>query len=326
MRNWLILQTLLFESASLYLLSAEHLSLLGWISYGSSHAIAAVSFTAACWLMLPMRYKMPAHTSMSFIFVIAFSMPLVGMLGLTLIFIVALYLPSKDESPLWIRSEFPQLPQHVESLEGSQFGSSALKDILLFNPSDERRLIAVNACRYLPEKVAMPLLKIALTDKVDDVRLLAYAAIEKMEFGINQKIDALTKKLEQKESAEANYQVASLYWELCYLEIADGPLQLHYLEQARQYLLASLALKDSAQTQLKLGRVLLQLQQYSQAKTYLEAAQNNGLLASQVQPYLAEVAFAQGQYAKAQDLLANLSDSSSPALAQLKEYWRREAH
>ncbi|GLP96343.1 tetratricopeptide repeat protein [Paraferrimonas sedimenticola] len=326
MRNWLILQTILFESASLYLLSAEQLSLLGWISYASSHSIAAISFTALFWLILPMRYKTPLYASMGFIFVIAISMPLVGMLGLTLIFLVALYLPSKQDDQLWQRSEIVELPQHVESIEASQFGSAALKDILLFNPSDERRLIAVNACRFLPEKVAMPLLKIALTDKVDDVRLLAYAAIEKMEFSINQKIDALTKKLKQKESAEAHYQIASLYWELCYLEIAEGPLQLHYLEQAKHYLQRSLDLKPSAQTKLKLGRVLLQLQEFDQAKVYLEQAHASGLLATQVVPYLAEVAFAQGEYYKTAELLKSLPESSNIALSQLKEYWLREAH
>ena len=67
---------------------------------------------------------------------------------------------------------------------------------------------------------AMPLLKLALTDKTDDIRLLAYAVIEKIEFNINRRISLLKKKLQRKASAETLQRVAESYWELCYLGIA----------------------------------------------------------------------------------------------------------
>ena len=55
MKIWLILQTILFESASLYLLGEQDLSLLGWLSYAASHGAAAGTFTLVCWLALPPR-------------------------------------------------------------------------------------------------------------------------------------------------------------------------------------------------------------------------------------------------------------------------------
>lgn len=327
MKIWLILQTLLFESASLYLIGDSKLDLLGWVSYVSSHCAAAGTFTALCWLALPRQYKQPILGSVSFIFVIAFSMPIIGMVGLSTIFILALYFPKKQELALWERAEEIELPLHPEQLESygnTQFGAAALKDILLFNPSDERRLIAVNACRFLPQRDAMPLLKLALTDSVDDVRLLAYAAIEKIEFSINRKLDKLKQERQVKPTASLSFQVAELYWELCYLGIAEGPLRTHYLSQAKTFFLEADALSPSARSELKLGRVLLELQEFDDATHYLEKAHQKGLLVSQVSPYLAEAAFAQGNYNLTAKLLNNLTAEPGTVLTEIKEFWCRE--
>lgn len=324
MKIWLILQTILFESASLYLLGEEQLGLLGWLSYAGSHGAAAGTFTLLCWLTLPMRYKKPVLASMAFIFVIAFSMPFVGMAGLASVFILALYLPKEQTSALWKRSEALDLPQYPEQLEQGQYGAAALKDILLFNPSEERRHIAVNACRFLEQRIAIPLLKLALTDKADDVRLLAYAAIEKIEFGINEKIDAL--KQQSSQQASKYYQIAELYWELCYLGLADGSLRNHYLEQAKQNLLQAQQIAPATRSELQLGKVLLELQDYQGAREYLEQARRSGLLMKQVAPYLAEVAFAQGDYQHAALLVSHLPTERGERLNELREYWRREAY
>ncbi|CAM3777430.1 tetratricopeptide repeat protein [Rheinheimera salexigens] len=326
MKIWLILQTILFESASLYFLSLDQLSFAGWLGYASSHAISTASFTIVCWLVLPMQYKRPVIPAIAFIFTIAFSMPVVGMTGLTLIFLIALYFPKKQQGMGWQRSDVLQLPLHSDVFEHSQYGTAALKDILLFNPSEDRRLIAVNACRFLPQREAMPLLKLALTDKVDDVRLLAYAAIEKIEFAINQKLDVLNTSLTADENSATYYQMAALYWELCYLGIADGPLKDHYLTQAKQYLLQAEQLQPTAQAQLKLGRVLLELKQYPEAISYLQQAKHNGLLLRQVAPYLAEAAFATGDYKSIDNLLRNIPTTDGENLNELKEFWSHEAH
>lgn len=326
MKTWLILQTLLLEFASLYILGFEQFDTVQWLSYASTHMLAALSFTLLCWLVLPMHFKVPVWSAMLFILVIAFSMPVIGMMGLATIFIVALYFPKAKEQQLWRRSEALELPVHPESLAEQQFGSAALKDILLFNPSFERRLIAVNACQYLPVREAVSLLKIALTDKVDDVRLLAYAAIEKNELKINEQIDQLKNALKRTDDAATNFQIAVLYWELCYLGIADGPLKLHYLNQAKAFLLKSEQRTPSTRSQLQLGRVLLELQEYEQAMHYLELAHKGGLLMKQVAPYLAEAAFAMGDYDHAALLMKHLPVRPGEPLYEQREFWRREAH
>lgn len=321
MKAWLILQTILFESASLYLLQNEQLTSLQWISYASSHALAVASFTALCWMLLPLQYKRPLLGSAAFIFIIAFSIPLVGMLGLGSVFLVALYLPKKKELMLWQRSEFLDLPLSPESVDQGQFGTAALRDILLFNPSAERRLIAVNACRFLPEKTAIPLLVLALKDTVDDVRLLAYAAIEKIEFRINQDIEKSKQQLKKQSTPEKANQIAQLYWELCYLGLADGALKQHYLQQAKSYLLDAENQQPMVRSQLLLGRVLLALNEFSQAKGYLLQAQKSGLLTKQVAPYLAEVAFSQNDFNAVRHYLEHLPSQQGDRLSEIKEYW-----
>lgn len=323
MKIWLTLQTILFELASLYLLDTEQMSLTLWLSYISSHGIASGSFTLLCWLVLPFRLKKPVIPAILFIYVIAFSMPVIGMLGLASIFMLALYFPKQESKTLWRSTHSLDLPIHPEQLEESQYGFAALKDILLFNPSDEKRLIATNSCRFLPQKMAMPLLKLALTDKADDIRLLAYAAIEKIEFNINKKIAILKAQQKKKTNADILHRIAENYWELCYLGIAEGPIRSYYLEQAAVFLKEALTLTPAAGIEFKLGRILLEQQKYQQAQQHLINAQQKGLLPRQITPYLAEVIFAQGRYQEVAAILNTLTSESQDTQNELKEFWHR---
>ena len=58
-------------------------------------------------------------------------------------------------------------------------------------PRPETRLRVVLACRSLPERAAVQLLRLALRDPVDDVRLLAYAVLERKEREIQTQIQEL---------------------------------------------------------------------------------------------------------------------------------------
>ncbi|EIW88055.1 hypothetical protein AGRI_12656 [Alishewanella agri BL06] len=325
MKTWLTLQTLLFELGSLYLLGNEQLDWLQWLGYFCSHGLAAASFTLLCWLVLPLRLKRPVAPALLFIFTLAFCIPVLGILGLASIFLLALYFPKPEAKNLWQRTHSLELPIHPEQLETNQYGYAALKDILLFNPSDEKRLMATNSCRFLPPQVAMPLLKLALTDRSDDIRLLAYAAIEKIEFTLNNKIASLQQKIRQTPSAELLHRVAENYWELCYLGIAEGPIRSFYLEQAQHYLEQALKLAPNPGMELKLGRILLEQQQYAAAREHLIKAQQDGLLVKQVTPYLAEILFAEQRYQEIATLLQAVPTGQNTMINELKEYWRRAA-
>lgn len=325
MKTWLTIQTLLFELASLYLLQNAELSALQWLSYISSHAMAAGTFTIVCWLVLPNRLKLPLIPALSFIATIAFCIPVLGMLGLATIFVVALYFPKKDEKILWRHTHNLELPIHPEQIESNQYGYGALKDILLFNPSDEKRLMATNSCRFLPPQSAIPLLKHALTDRNDDIRLLAYAAIEKIEFNLNNKIAFLQKRLEKRKSANLLQRIAEHYWELCYLGIAEGPIRDYYLQQAQNYLQQAFVKNPDPSIELKLGRILLEQNNFELAEHHLSHAKAQGIFDLQVAPYMAEIMFSRERYQEVASLLRDLPDSQNPLIIELKEYWARAA-
>ncbi|MFO6383442.1 HEAT repeat domain-containing protein, partial [Pseudomonas aeruginosa] len=70
------------------------------------------------------------------------------------------------------------------------FSDGGLQDVLRHAPDPNQRLTAIFATRRMPGKEAIPILKLALRDPADDVRLLAYSMLDQKESRINQRIEA----------------------------------------------------------------------------------------------------------------------------------------
>ncbi|MGF1723666.1 hypothetical protein [Photobacterium nomapromontoriensis] len=322
MKPWLVLQTITFETISLYLLFDKQMTAAMWITFTGTHAIACMSFSALCWIILPEKYKFPIYSSVSFLFFFNLFLPLIGMIGTSFSLLVALYLPREHDEVTWQECKKNSLPQNPGEVHHTQFGAGALREILLYNNDPERRLLAVSAVRNLPRKHAVPLLQLALKDLVDDVRLLAYASLEGIETQVNMAIASGKKQLEKKATAAKTYEVAQQYWELCYLGIAEGILRKHYLEQAEQYLNQSNKLKESASANLLLGRVLLEQMRPVEAVNHLKKAMDGGLLVKQVAPYLAEAAYIAEDYQTVRKYIAYFPEQQGGTLSQIKEYWK----
>ncbi|MGZ0843230.1 HEAT repeat domain-containing protein, partial [Klebsiella pneumoniae subsp. pneumoniae] len=67
--------------------------------------------------------------------------------------------------------------------------------VLRHAPDPNQRLTAIFATRRMPGKEAIPILKLALRDPADDVRLLAYSMLDQKESRINQRIEAALGRL-----------------------------------------------------------------------------------------------------------------------------------
>ncbi|WP_434361671.1 hypothetical protein NF212_24750 [Parasalinivibrio latis] len=321
MMLWLIFQTVLFESGAFYLLTKPELSLAMWSAFGISHVVACLSFTGCCWQVLPERYKTPKAGALSFLFFVPFSLPVLGMTGLTLTLLAVVKFPKKSVSVTWKKAENIALPLAVDSLQQSNYGAGALREILLFSPLSDRRVLAVSAIQHLSVKQSVPLLQLALKDLSDDVRLLAYASLEKIEYQINENLERLKNKFTFQKSANRAYEIAQQYWELCYLGLADGVLRRHYLREARSYLEQAVAIDPMAQVYLLLGRVLIAENEPHSAIGPLEKALSGGLRMKQVAPYLAEAAFIAKDYENVRKYMGFLSNTDNENLRQLKEYW-----
>ncbi|WP_299013338.1 hypothetical protein [uncultured Photobacterium sp.] len=321
MKTWLCIQTIAFEGISFYVVFDSEMTTAMWLTFFASHAIACASFAALSWLLLPNKFKFPLFGSASFLFLINFLLPLFGIIGTACSLLIALHLPRKQSPVTWQECEEAPLPQNPGELLDVQFGTGALRDILLYNNDPDRRLLAVGAIRHLPRQQAVPLLQLALKDLSDDVRLLAYASLEGVEAQINESIVLFKKQLEHKRHPGKAFDIAQQYWELCYLGIAEGIIKKHYLEQAEHYLKLANNIENRASCNLLLGRVMLEQKRAAEAMIYLTEALNGGLLVKQVAPYLAEAAYITKDYQKARYYISFFPKQKGEQLSQIKEYW-----
>ena len=81
------------------------------------------------------------------------------------------------------------------------FNDGGLQDVLRHAPDTEKRMAALFATRRMPPREAIPILKLALRDPADDVRLLAYSMLDKQESEINLRIEAALRQLAVAEGA-----------------------------------------------------------------------------------------------------------------------------
>ena len=189
--------------------------------YASAHGLGSAMLAAGIWLLLPRRYRYPLPWSLLFIFSVSFFIPLIGMIGVALALFPALYLPRKRKVQSWEATAVPELPfRPRERKQELMFSDGGLQDVLRHARDPDQRLTAIFATRRMRSKEAIPILKLALRDPSDDVRLLAYSMLDQRESRINQRIE---RALADMESASTDRkfalhgQLARWYWELAYV-------------------------------------------------------------------------------------------------------------
>jgi tetratricopeptide (TPR) repeat protein len=318
---------LIFESLSWVMIFREPTLLEGMLYVVLPHAVACVLLAIAVWMFLPTRYKAPLPWAPLFLFSIAFFIPLLGIVGVIFSVFPALYLQRKRYAQVWQNIGVPGLPfRPLERRHSPMFQDGGLQDVLYLATDPERRLNALLATRRMPSHESVPILKLALRDPADDVRLLAYSMLDQKESGINHRIERLLERLGQDDGAEPEATHAGLarwYWELAYLGLAQGSVLDHVLGQARKHAEQSLALESNPEVHLLAGRIALEQGDLSAARSFFKQAQNGGIRYEKIAPFLAEAAFAAGQYDEVPHLLSKLPEHAltRPPFAALARYW-----
>jgi hypothetical protein len=202
-----------------------------------------------------------------------------------------------------------------------------LQDVLRHAGNPNKRLSAVLETRRMPSRDAIPILKLALRDSADDVRLLAYSMLDGKENQINKKIRNLLEELERtppEQQPPMHASVAQYYWELVYLGLAQGSVMEHMLSMARQHIEYALDGQNSPQDWLLAGRIALGQQRLEDAAEAFVAAEKLGMDASLLATYQAEVAFFQRDFAAIPGHLAQLSadDQQRSPFSSLTRYWQ----
>ncbi len=199
-------------------------------------------------------------------------------------------------------SEFSQIFVSVKR----QFGEGAVKRILIEEETNESlKLKAVLALTNTIKKSDIPLLKQTLSSSSDELRLYSFAILDKMEREINDKIHAALIRYEDaktsQERATLARELASLYWEVIYFDLADEALKQFIAQQVKRYAEEALeAFPRDVQLRYLMGRAALTAHRLDDAQSYFESivAQKQRTVA-----YLAEVYFLKRNFAALKKLI-----------------------
>lgn len=319
------------EITSVCLLGNIHPSLDHIYNFLCLHFIACLTAALTIPSVLPANYRGAHVTSFLFIFSVAFFIPLLGMLGLVFGLIPALWKQQQSE-PLtdWLLSPERRLPTQTKNRTRETVSPGQLTGILQHAREGNKRLQALITTLSLETQHALPLLRIALKDTDDNVRLLAFSLLKRKE---NELSEAIRESMSHLNTDSANERflhhkaLATNIWELAHLETASGPA-LILCDRARTHAEAGLQLQQSdADLQFLLGRILLKGMNYDGARAAFRRANECGIDSRKVMPFLAEIAFHEQRFSDVGSYLEAMqfADGHLP-LNHLAAYWNQGKH
>lgn len=301
--------------------------------YGVVHTLACLIVSWVLVVSLPEPYASQPRAAFALCFFLSFFIPYLGMAGLVLVVRVALRRPVPEEHEDWLFWTEPRLP-HSSRPGGSDLlkRPGALVEILQNSRDPHKRVHSVVATRHLGDREAVPVLRVALKDMEDEVRLQAYTFIDRREQTISHKIKEIQAYLEDPDapvsSSALHARLAHNYWDLVEAGLVQGNGRLQMLEEAESHLREALRVEeDDPGLRLLLGRVLLEAGRSQEAREELEFAGELGLPRELLAPLLAEAAFRERDFQGVRELLGEVDREScqDPGLVAIVDSWRRGA-
>ncbi|MEM9603674.1 MAG: hypothetical protein AAGA11_12485 [Pseudomonadota bacterium] len=289
--------------------------LLGGIASGHDFALfACTHLTATGLITVGCHHFLPAaprqnerEIVLAYCGVLALCLPMLGALTVIAL-LVTLWQRRSTSATAWHITDVPELPARANNGRGERYGEAALMGILCHSRNAEKRLRAVLATRQLEPRAALPLLRRALSDASEDVRLLAFSQLDSKQESLNQQIKDLLGEMD--ESPDIIHDpnmlatMASRFWELVYLGYNNTQGDLSLLDRAREHLLRAIDHNPSdAELHFQIGRIELKLGNLDSARDAFEVAQKGGFCTDELMPYLAECAFLSGNYGDIRPLL-----------------------
>ena len=195
----------------------------------------------------------------------------------------------------------------------------------------KQRTAALIATLSLNDQEATPLLRLALKDPEDDVRLLAYALLNRKEKSIEARIRYRNAQLGSCVPEQVFSQHKALahdYWALAHLGAPQGSTLLLLCARAHEHVQAALQLRPrDGGLQFLLGRILLIEMKLDAATEAFEKARQSGVDRRQIEPFLAEISFLTRQYFAVNNHLAQAgSGVHRLRLDKVSTYWERPSH
>jgi fumarate reductase subunit D len=297
--------------------------------------LPAVAFNIVCGvlqallfrLLLPLRYREPRAWSLLLLGLACTFVPLLGGLVVLVSCIWAACYPASHADDEMGDVPAPEFVTYLMSRVSHGGGARLQARLVNTKVAAADRLSALVAIQNMPTRTTGTLLRDLLADPVEDVRLIAYGTLDQAENDVMQRIFHATKTLETAQSEgdrhAINRQLAELYFELIYQNLVQGVVYRHTLEQADRHARAALEIDagDAALWMIR-GRLALTNGAADEAAQYMDRAQSLGFPRERLVPWLAEVEYLRGDYARVSELLASLGNAAAlPMLKPVARYW-----
>lgn len=272
------------------------------------HGIATLILSIVIWTFVPKKYKIPFPMSIIALNVLLFITPVMNYLA----FLIFVFILRKQKRlPLDALESIPffELFDEKFRINRRKFGESSVREFVQKKeiPSD-LRLKAFLFLTEIGSPESVRLIKAGLQDPDDEIRLLSFSVIDKVEKRISEEIHKNLNRLkytkDKKELGKIYSKLAGLYWENVYIGIADPEISDFYLTEAEKYAKLSIDLVgDDPYIDLLLGRIYLQKGELDASAQHLHKALSSGIPQFKVAPYLAELYFRIGRYSKIKEIM-----------------------
>ena len=324
--SWFALLALALETGGVTGLLSPTAGNLELVAYLTAHALACALLTLILLPLMPSRYRGQPITTGVFLFTLQFAIPFIGSVGLVLGMLLALYLPRSSRDIPWQEVDIPELPfQPIDMDLQVVYSQGGLRQVLREAISTDKRLKALMATRQMNDRDAIEILREALKDPSDDVRLLAYSMLEQKEKTLAQRAGTLQQSLQSADdltSVSLQRRLAQVWWEMAYLGLAQGGLRQYYLDSAGKLLRRLVARRSQHNDWRLLGRVELALGNIDNAEEAFRSALAGGSSPELIMPYLGEVAYLRRDFAQVrQHLSACPLERFHPANRPVIESW-----
>ncbi|WP_442488421.1 hypothetical protein [Halomonas litopenaei] len=258
----------------------------------------------------------------------AAALPVVGGLGMLLTAAIVLLPRQDDHQPAWRRHPLPPLPDSPATPpdDSGQALREGLASVLAQSRDSHLRQEALLQSQHLPTRTAISLMRRGLADDADDIRLLGYSMLNRLESQLEQRIQHLRQMIDSKgdASGRAHEALACLYAEYAYLALAQGSACELMLKQALDSLDHAIDRAPSAERWRQRARLGLLQRRPQQARIDLDKASAQGAPDLAVATLSAELAYLERDTVGVGETLATLADHRHvpPRLQSLREFWQ----
>jgi tetratricopeptide (TPR) repeat protein len=282
-----LLLVMLLETTGLYTL-IQYPTVFGFITYLFSHFIASLLLATMVAGILKIFYKYPYRHALILSFSIFFFLgPFAVLFG-----VISILIYTKiSKAPVPLKEVDYEIVFSVRVLsEKRRLGEGSLRFARL------KGLERVVYFTKFYHPLTVRFFKELLFSDNDELRLLASSYLKNAEKYLQELIYELERVLESQDlGKDVKFLVcralAFLNWDVYYLGFVEEQIAKKYLDNAKEYVIKALEIKEDPSLYLLMGRIELSSGDYQRAYEYFKRALDLGIEPVKVLPYLLEALY-----------------------------------